>query len=231
MAKNDIHTYNDSVKGSITEDLKSKNYKVMETDYGRREAFKYVKDGSSDLNKTFDDRDVPKGRTRKYFLDRSRDDEIETNPYKVRSSTHDQDPGPINVFRSGKKLRPEDVEEKSFIEKYKVGHIDNFGRNPTQGDQLARREMANHEDWKNNTAHSWDKRAYNKFNSNIITQSQNVNLNTADISLNNFLKGCHTTHMGHYDRPREDKRELLSVAKRSACNFYFFYFEFSNWQR
>lgn len=67
QAKNDIHTYNDSVKGSITEDLKSKNYKPLETDFGRREAFKYVRDGSSNLNKTFDAHDLLPGRTRKYF--------------------------------------------------------------------------------------------------------------------------------------------------------------------
>jgi hypothetical protein len=67
QAKNDIHTYNDSVKGSIVEDLKSKNYQPLETDFGRREAFKYVRDGSSNLNKTFNDRDLPPGRTRKYY--------------------------------------------------------------------------------------------------------------------------------------------------------------------
>lgn len=72
-----------------------------------------------------------------------------------------------------------------------------------------KREMHNSNRFRDQQNVPFDKRAYNNYNHNIISQSQNISLNTNEIDLNNFLNARHSLQTHLYERPEKDKKRKI----------------------
>ena len=95
-------------------------------------------------------------------------------------------PGGYGLYQTQKLRDKSDIDEKKFIEQYKIGEVEHFGKSKDHH-MTYRRELSNHDRFRIKEKVPYDKRSYNTYNGHPKDNEKidTIHLDEKDISLIN----------------------------------------------
>ena len=195
--------YKDDMQNSSQTELFSRRREQHSGDFNNLSRKFNQLGNSQSKNKHFDVNQVP--------IFKKKFEEQEVNPHNLHSKEHDPLNAVYGCYKTAKRHRVEDIDQKHFADRYGTEYVEHWGKSKNHS-AVHQREMKESDQWQKKQKIPFDKRAYNNFNQepkNTITRNENISLNANEIHLGNYLNSRHTHNMKYYDRPEREHGKIL----------------------